>query len=132
MAQTLAREHTVDVETDPQEALFQAAEGDYDLAIISLGARELSTACGCASHSARSTAPALCRSSSIAEADDNARLMRGLEIGVNDYLIRPIDRNETAGAGAHPGPAEALRRPPARQRADVDRDGDHRRADRPA
>ena len=30
----------------------------------------------------------------ICEADDNARLMRGLEIGVNDYLMRPIDKNE--------------------------------------
>ena len=30
----------------------------------------------------------------IAEAEDNARLMRGLEIGVNDYLIRPVDKNE--------------------------------------
>jgi len=29
-----------------------------------------------------------------AEAEDNARLLRGLEIGVNDYLVRPIDRNE--------------------------------------
>ena len=30
----------------------------------------------------------------VAEAEDNARLMRGLEIGVNDYLVRPIDKNE--------------------------------------
>ena len=30
----------------------------------------------------------------IAEAEDNARLLRGLEIGVNDYLVRPIDKNE--------------------------------------
>jgi two-component system, cell cycle response regulator len=30
----------------------------------------------------------------IADAEDNARLMRGLEIGVNDYLIRPVDQNE--------------------------------------
>ena len=30
----------------------------------------------------------------VAEADNNQRLVRGLEIGVNDYLIRPIDRNE--------------------------------------
>jgi two-component system cell cycle response regulator len=30
----------------------------------------------------------------IAEAKDNSRLMRGLEIGINDYLIRPIDKNE--------------------------------------
>ena len=30
----------------------------------------------------------------IVEPHDNARLMRGLEMGVNDYLLRPIDRNE--------------------------------------
>ena len=30
----------------------------------------------------------------IAEADNNARLVRALEIGVNDYLIRPVDSNE--------------------------------------
>ena len=30
----------------------------------------------------------------ICEPDDNARLMRGLEIGINDYLMRPIDANE--------------------------------------
>ena len=30
----------------------------------------------------------------IAEADNTARLARGLEIGVNDFLLRPVDRNE--------------------------------------
>jgi two-component system cell cycle response regulator len=30
----------------------------------------------------------------IADADSNARLVRGLEIGVNDYLTRPVDKNE--------------------------------------
>jgi two-component system cell cycle response regulator len=30
----------------------------------------------------------------ICEADDNARMIRGLEIGVNDYLLRPVDKNE--------------------------------------
>ncbi|MET0876957.1 MAG: diguanylate cyclase, partial [Tardiphaga sp.] len=30
----------------------------------------------------------------IADADNNARLLRGLEIGVNDYLMRPVDKNE--------------------------------------
>src|SRR5580700_4295688 len=32
----LASEHTVDMERDPTEALFHAAEGNYDLAIVSL------------------------------------------------------------------------------------------------
>src|SRR5258708_6568610 len=30
----------------------------------------------------------------IAEADNNTRLVRALEIGVNDYLVRPFDKNE--------------------------------------
>ena len=30
----------------------------------------------------------------ISEPDNDARMVRGLEIGVNDYLIRPIDKNE--------------------------------------
>jgi two-component system cell cycle response regulator len=30
----------------------------------------------------------------IADADNNPRLLRGLEIGVNDYLMRPVDKNE--------------------------------------
>jgi len=42
---TLTTEHTLDVETDPNEALFQAAEGNYDLLIVSSACRIL-TACG--------------------------------------------------------------------------------------
>ena len=30
----------------------------------------------------------------ITEADDNQRTVRGLEIGVNDFLIRPVNKNE--------------------------------------
>jgi two-component system cell cycle response regulator len=30
----------------------------------------------------------------IADGDDTSRMVRGLEIGVNDYLMRPIDKNE--------------------------------------
>jgi len=30
----------------------------------------------------------------MVEPGDDARLLRGLDMGVNDYLIRPIDRNE--------------------------------------
>jgi two-component system cell cycle response regulator len=44
----------------------------------------------------------------VSEADNNQRLVRGLEIGVNDYLIRPIDKNEPVGAGARADREEAL------------------------
>ncbi len=40
MVATLATEHTVEVEADPSEALFHAAEGDYDLVIVSLGLKD--------------------------------------------------------------------------------------------
>src|SRR5689334_25048997 len=36
MAPILSSEHTVDVETNPAEALFHAADGNYDLLIVSL------------------------------------------------------------------------------------------------
>jgi two-component system cell cycle response regulator len=37
IAAMLAEEHEVDVEPDPNEALFHGAEGNYDLMIVSLG-----------------------------------------------------------------------------------------------
>src|SRR5437016_12391470 len=34
-------------------------------------------------------------SSDVCSSDlNNTRLLRGLEIGVNDYLLRPVDKNE--------------------------------------
>ncbi len=93
MVATLSTEHTVDVETDPSEALFHAAEGDYDLVIVSLGLKDFDGLRLCSqvrSLERTRNVPIL----AVAEADNNQRLMRGLEIGVNDYLIRPIDRNE--------------------------------------
>ena len=93
LAPVLTTEHTVDVETNPAEALFHAAEGNYDLLIVSLGLDNFDGLRLCSQ--ARSLertrqVPIL----AIADADNNARLLRGLEIGVNDYLLRPVDKNE--------------------------------------
>jgi two-component system cell cycle response regulator len=90
---TLSSEHTVEVESDPSEALFHAAEGNYELLIVSLGLRNFDGLRLCSqlrSLDRTRSVPIL----AVAEADNNARLVRGLEIGVNDYLIRPIDKNE--------------------------------------
>ncbi len=90
---TLSAEHAVDVESDPAEALFHAAEGNYDLAIVSLGLENFDGLRLCSqirSLERTRNVPIL----AVAEADNNERLVRGLEIGVNDYLIRPIDKNE--------------------------------------
>jgi two-component system cell cycle response regulator len=90
---TLSSEHTVGVETNPSDALFNAADGNYDLLIVSLGLKEFDGLRLCSqvrSLERTRNVPIL----AVAEADNNARLVRGLEIGVNDYLIRPIDKNE--------------------------------------
>jgi len=93
LATLLASEHTVDVEPNPAEALFRAAEGNYDLLIVSLDLNNFDGLRLCSQ--ARSLertrhVPIL----AIADADSGTRLLRGLEIGVNDYLLRPIDKNE--------------------------------------
>jgi two-component system cell cycle response regulator len=89
----LASEHTVDMERDPTEALFHAAEGNYDLVIVSLDLDNFDGLRLCSqlrSLERTRNVPIL----AIAEADNNTRLVRALEIGVNDYLVRPFDKNE--------------------------------------
>src|SRR5215471_11711970 len=93
IAKVLAGEHRVDIEVDPQEALFHTAEGAYDLLIVSLGLENFDALRLCSqvrSLERTRNMPILV----VVEIEDNARLLRGLEIGVNDYLVRPIDSNE--------------------------------------
>ena len=83
----------VDHEDDPQEALFRAAEGDYDLVVISLNLKQIDGLRLCShlrSLDRTRALPILV----IVDPEDNVRLMRALDLGVNDYLVRPIDRNE--------------------------------------
>ena len=89
----LAKEHSVEVEADPNEALFRAADGNYDLLIVSLGLEHFDALRLCSqirSLDRTRNVPIL----ALTEPDNNARMLRGLEIGVNDYLVRPIDKNE--------------------------------------
>jgi two-component system cell cycle response regulator len=89
----LAAEQTVDIENNPGEALFHAAEGNYDLLIISLALENVDGLRLCSqvrSLERTRNVPIL----AISDGDDNAKMLRGLEIGVNDYLMRPIDKNE--------------------------------------
>jgi two-component system, cell cycle response regulator len=93
IAAVLSAEHSVDVEPNPHDALFHTADGDYDLLIVSLGLENFDGLRLCSQvRSLERTRglPILI----VSEAEDNARLLRGLEIGVNDYLVRPIDKNE--------------------------------------
>jgi two-component system cell cycle response regulator len=89
----LAGEHSADIEADPAAALFRAAEGDYDLLIISLRLRDFDGLRLCSqvrSLERTRNVPIL----AMADADDTTRLVRGLEIGVNDFLFAPFDGHE--------------------------------------
>jgi two-component system cell cycle response regulator len=90
---TLALEHGFDIESDPNAALFRAAEGNYDLLIVSLALQNFDGLRLCSqvrSLDRTRNVPIL----AMSEAGDNARLARGLEVGVSDYLFRPIDKHE--------------------------------------
>lgn len=89
----LAAHHQVAVEADPQEALFRAAEQGFDLVLVSLGLKDFDGLRLCSQlrsvERTRQT-PILM----IADLEDNQKVIRGLDLGVNDYLSRPVDRNE--------------------------------------
>ena len=90
---SLSAFHMVEVERSAENAVFRAAENNFDLAIVSLTLEGHDGLRICAQ------LRSLERTRNIglvmmAEADDKTRLLRGLEIGANDFLIRPIDRNE--------------------------------------
>ncbi len=85
--------HQVEVEADAQAALIRLAEGDYDLAIIGLdllGFDALRLCSQLRSLERTRALPILI----AAQPEGRARILRGLDLGVNDYILRPIDRNE--------------------------------------
>jgi two-component system, cell cycle response regulator len=89
----LRDKYSVDVEKDPQEALVQAISGQYDLFIVSLGLNGFDALRLCSqirSFERSRQLPILC----LAEIEDRPRVLRALDIGVNDFLNRPIDGNE--------------------------------------
>ncbi len=90
---TLHDLHDLVVLDDPGQMLLRAAEGDYDLFIISLGLKDFDGLRLCSqlrSLERTRSVPILI----LAEADDRARVLRGFDLGVNDLLTRPIDPNE--------------------------------------
>ncbi len=93
LAAALSVEQTVEIESNPSEALFRAADGNYDLVIMSLGLENHDALRLCSqirSLERTRNVPIL----AVCDREDKARMIRGLEIGVNDYLMPPMDKNE--------------------------------------
>ncbi len=93
ITETLANEHNVMVAETQEEFMRLAANDDFDLLIVSLTLQEYDGLRLCSqlrSLEATRQTPVL----AIVEEGDTARLVRALDMGVNDYLVRPIERNE--------------------------------------
>jgi two-component system cell cycle response regulator len=93
MREALARTHSVMVEPDLQEALLKVAEAGCDLLMVSLNLGRADGLRLCAQVRALERTRHL-PMIVLLDPGDDARLLRALDMGVNDYLMRPIDRNE--------------------------------------
>jgi len=93
LSSALGPYHRVEIENDPHHALIRAAEDSFDVVLVSLDLQGFDGLRLCSQlRSLERTRNAAILM--MAEADDKTRLLRGLDIGVHDYLLRPIDRNE--------------------------------------
>jgi len=89
----LKQAHSVTVEPNLQTALFQVAENGFDLLIVSLNLTRgdgLRLCSQVRSIERTRHLPVIV----MLDPGEEARLLRALDMGINDYLVRPIDRNE--------------------------------------
>jgi len=93
VVQTLSRHNDVNVVTDPQEALFAAAEDGYEVVIISTALKGFDALRLCSqlrSLNRTRMLPILL----MANPEEEALLIRAIDMGVNDYIVRPLDPSE--------------------------------------
>ncbi len=93
IVKALGQLHRVTVVTNPQEALFRAADENFDLVIISLSIENFDALRLCSqlrSLDRTRLVPLLL----VAQEGDEAALIRGIDLGVNDYINRPVEQNE--------------------------------------
>jgi two-component system cell cycle response regulator len=91
--EALTPHHEVIQTEEPSEALSRACSENVDLMIVSLGLGSFDGLRLCnqaRTHEPTRNLPILL----IADREDRQKVLRGLELGVNDYLSRPVDRNE--------------------------------------
>jgi len=89
----LQRHFTAFVEPNPEEAIKKISEAEFDLVIVSLSLKEMDGLRLCSTIRTMEQTRHLPIVIIVNNADDQ-RLLKGLDLGVNDYIIRPIDRNE--------------------------------------
>jgi two-component system, cell cycle response regulator len=91
--QFLVGQASLDIVTDPQAGLFQANEAPYECVLISTALANCDPLRLCSqlrSLDRTRFVPIML----LADIGEDSRLVRALELGINDYLVRPIDRHE--------------------------------------
>lgn len=88
-------DQTNDVDTllSPGDAAQHVADGDYELAIVSMALGDFDPLRICSqirTVEQSRTLPIIL----VAEETDRPRVLRGLDLGVNDFIMRPVERNE--------------------------------------
>lgn len=89
----LAVGHRVDVLSNPADAAMVVSGGDYELVLVSMSLGDFDPLRVCSQMRTAEltrTLPIIL----IAEDDDRQRVLRGLDLGVNDFIMRPVERNE--------------------------------------
>ncbi len=87
--------HHVDVLANPPDAALTVAAKEYELAIVSMALGDVDPLRICSQMRTLEQTrglPILL----IAEDSDRPRVVRGLDLGVNDFIMRPVERHELA------------------------------------
>ncbi|WP_299935412.1 PleD family two-component system response regulator [uncultured Nitratireductor sp.] len=93
IANMLRDGYRVDVEDDPQAGLFRAADGSYECILVTSAYTTYDPLRLCAQLRALDRTRLL-PVMLVADKGDDAMIARALELGVNDYIVRPVDQQE--------------------------------------
>jgi len=89
----LDRHHHVELVTDPDDVTMLAAQSDFELALVAMSLEKHDPLRIC-SQLRTLEQTRLIPIILIADEADRPRVVRGLDLGVNDFIMRPIERNE--------------------------------------
>ncbi len=93
IVEALRIENEVVHTTDPAQAVLLVPDGEFDLVIVSLNLRNADGLRVCSEIRALDRRRHL-TILVLAEAEEQGRLNRGLDMGVNDYVVRPVNKSE--------------------------------------
>nr|WP_210258649.1 MULTISPECIES: PleD family two-component system response regulator [unclassified Devosia] len=91
----LVPEHSVDVLVQPADAVFQVTGAPYEVVLVAMALEDFDPLRVCSQirtleHTR--TLPIIL----IADETDRPKVVRALDLGINDFIMRPVERNELA------------------------------------